>query len=66
MKKTGVSDLLVAEKIMGFLEYSFSPPVWLLGKSIFGKHFFFDWATEWALKYHGPTGAGPGPEKKSV
>ena len=26
--------------------------------------FFFDWATEWALKYHGPTGpvepAGPG------
>ena len=27
-------------------------------------NFFFDWATEWAMKYHGPTGpvepAGPG------
>ena len=40
-KKKRVSDLLVAEKIMGFLEYSFSPPVWLLRKSILGKHFFF-------------------------
>ena len=53
-KKKRVSDLLVAEKIMGFLEYSFSPLVWLLRKSILGKHFFFYWATEWALKYHGP------------
>ena len=34
------SDLLVAEKIMGFLECSFSPPVWLLRKSISGKLFF--------------------------
>ena len=60
---------------MGFLKCSFSPPVWLLRKSILGKHFFilFYSATEWALKYHGPTGpmepagpsrAGPGPEKK--
>ena len=40
---------------MGFLECSFSPPVWLLRKSISGKHFFF-WATEWALKYRGPMG----------
>ena len=34
------SDLLVAEKIMGFLECSFSHPVWLLRKSILCKHFF--------------------------
>ena len=34
------SDLLVAKKIMDFLEASFSPPVWLLRKSISGKHFF--------------------------
>ena len=39
-EKKRVSDLLVAEKIMGFLEYSFSPPIWLLEKSILGKHFF--------------------------
>ena len=35
------SDLLVAEKIMGFLECSFFHPVWLLRKSILCKHFFF-------------------------
>ena len=40
---------------MGFLESSFSPLVWLTRKSILGKHFFFYWATEWALKYHNPT-----------
>ena len=34
------SDLLVAKKIMGFLESSFSPLVWLMRKSILGKHFF--------------------------
>ena len=34
------SDLLVAKKIMDFLEASFSPLVWLLRKSISGKHFF--------------------------
>ena len=45
-EKKRVSNLLVIEKIMGFLEYSFSPPVWLLRKSILGKHFFFYWATE--------------------
>ena len=28
----------------------------MLRKSILGKHFFFYWAIEWALKYHGPTG----------
>ena len=60
------SDLLDAEKIMGFLECSFSPLVWLLRKSILGKHFFY-WATEWALKYDGPMGpvepAGPGGDK---
>ena len=39
-KKKKVFDLLVAEKIMGFLECSFSPLVWLLRKSILGKHFF--------------------------
>ena len=72
-EKKKVFDLLVAKKIMGFLKCSFSPPVWLLRKSILGKHFFFNWATEWALKYHGPTGpvepVGPcgggfGPRKK--
>ena len=62
------SDLLVAEKIMSFVECSFSPPVWLLRKSILGKHFFFDWAIEWALKYHGPTRPDEGesePRKKN-
>ena len=40
--------------------------VWLLRKSILGKQifFFWDWTTEWALKYYGPTGleepTGPG------
>ena len=40
-KKKRFSDLLVAEKIMDFLECSFSPPVWLPRKSILGKQFFF-------------------------
>ena len=40
-EKKRVSDLLVAEKIMSFLECSFSPPVWLLRKSMLGKRFFF-------------------------
>ena len=41
------SDLLVAKKIMGFLESSFSPLVWLMRKSILGKHFFFIGPQNW-------------------
>ena len=40
-EKKRVFDLLVVEKIMGFLECSFSLPIWLLRKSISGKNFFF-------------------------
>ena len=54
---------------MGFLECSFSPPVWLLRKSISGKHFFFLLGHRMGPKYHDPmepmepVGAGPGMEK---
>ena len=64
-KKKEFSDLLVAEKIIDFLECSF-PLLFGCRENQYQANFFFffDWATEWALKYHGPTGlvepAGPG------
>ena len=55
MKKKRVSDLLVVEKIMGFLECSFS--FCLVAEKInIRQTFFFYWATEWTLKYQGLTG----------
>ena len=56
----------------GFSCVLFPLLVWLLGKLVLGKKKIF-WATEWALKYRGPTGpvepagsagAGLGPAKK--
>ena len=67
------SDLLDAEKIMGFLVFFFPSclvaekiPCLVAEKINIRQTFFFFFysATEWALKYHGPTGpvepAGPG------
>ena len=66
MKNNGFcSDLLVAKKIMVFVGFqsvqiwiflcSFSPTC-LVAEKISIRQFFFFWVTEWALKYHGPTG----------
>ena len=75
--------MLVAEKIMVFIGFryvqiwiflcSFSPTCLVAEKISIRQKFFFFWATEWALKYCGPTGpvkpvgpggAGLGPAKK--
>ena len=71
------SDLLDAEKIMGFLVFFFPSclvaekiPCLVAEKINIRQTFFFYWATEWALKYHGPTGpvepAGPGKKIRLV